>query len=84
MQDQIDRRDMLKVGAVAFGAAGALATPALSEAKTQPVRYLTVKATNFIVASSTSTGWTPDYTCDGVDDQVEIQQAIDALPTAGG
>jgi len=25
-----------------------------------------------------------DYICDGVDDQVEIQQAIDALPSSGG
>lgn len=27
---------------------------------------------------------TPDYTCDGVDDNVQLQQALDALPSGGG
>lgn len=38
----------------------------------------------FVVGTSTA-GWTEadcDYLCDGVDDQVEIQQAINALPKA--
>lgn len=40
----------------------------------------------FIVGTSTS-GWTLDncdYLCDGTDDNVEIQAAIDALPDTGG
>lgn len=39
----------------------------------------------FVVGSSTA-GWTQadcDYLCDGVDDQVEIQAAIDAAPEQG-
>ena len=40
----------------------------------------------FVVGTSMA-GWTGemvDYLCDGVDDQVEIQAAIDALPEGGG
>ncbi|MBD5153798.1 MAG: hypothetical protein HDT15_01650 [Oscillibacter sp.] len=40
----------------------------------------------FVVGTSTA-GWTEadcDYLCDGVDDQVEIQQAINTLPEGGG
>ena len=40
----------------------------------------------FVVGTSTA-GWTEadcDYLCDGTDDQVDIQRAIDALPEAGG
>lgn len=40
----------------------------------------------FVVGTSTN-GWTAadcDYLCDGVDDQVEINQAIDSLPDTGG
>lgn len=40
-----------------------------------------------IVVGSAADGWTEkdcDYLCDGVDDQVEIQAAIDALPESGG
>lgn len=40
----------------------------------------------FVVGTSTA-GWTEadcDYLCDGVDDQVEIQAAIKALPAGGG
>lgn len=40
----------------------------------------------FVVGTSTA-GWTADdcdYLCDGTDDQVEINAAIQALPTTGG
>lgn len=40
----------------------------------------------FVVGTSTA-GWTKkdcDYLCDGTDDQVEIQSAINALPSTGG
>lgn len=40
----------------------------------------------FVVGTSTA-GWTKkdcDYLCDGTDDQVEIQAAINALPSTGG
>lgn len=40
----------------------------------------------FVVGTSTA-GWTEadcDYLCDGVDDQTEIQAAIDAAPSSGG
>ncbi len=37
-----------------------------------------------VVASNAVAGWNGDYTCDGVNDEVEIQTAIDAAATAGG
>ena len=43
------------------------------------------QAATFIVAASDSLHKErADYVCDGVDDQVEIQAAIDALPSIGG
>ena len=45
-----------------------------------------VRTCRFVVGTSTA-GWTEkdcDYLCDGTDDQVEIQAALDALPVAGG
>lgn len=41
------------------------------------------KAATFVIASSTSVGGA-DYYCDGTDDDVQIQAAIDALPSGGG
>ena len=42
-------------------------------------------AATFVIAASDSLHKErADYVCNGVDDQVEIQAAIDALPTAGG
>ena len=44
------------------------------------------KTARFVVGTSTA-GWTEkdcDYLCDGVDDQVEINQAIQDLPASGG
>lgn len=41
---------------------------------------------NFVIGTSTA-GWTAadcDYLCDGTDDNVEIQDAINALPESGG
>jgi parallel beta-helix repeat protein len=39
----------------------------------------------FVVAASDSRNpQNADYVCDGVDDQIEIQAAIDAIPTSGG
>lgn len=54
-----------------------------AEAQTveQPKRYA-----RFVVGTSTA-GWTAndcDYLCDGADDQVEINAAIQALPSTGG
>lgn len=54
-----------------------------AEAQTvdQPKRYA-----RFVVGTSTA-GWTAndcDYLCDGTDDQVEINTAIQALPSTGG
>jgi len=46
-----------------------------------------VRAATLVVAandSSTKSKAQADYICDGVDDQVEIQAAIDALPAQGG
>ena len=44
-----------------------------------------VKAATFVVAASDSLHKErADYVCDGVDDQVEIQAALDALPAYGG
>lgn len=42
-----------------------------------------VSAATLVVASSTTT-MTGDYTCDGTNDHVEIQAAIDSLGAAGG
>lgn len=45
-----------------------------------------IKTCRFVVGTSTA-GWTAadcDYLCDGTDDQVEINAAIQALPVAGG
>ena len=45
-----------------------------------------VKTCRFVIGTST-TGWTEkdcDYLCDGVDDQIEINAAIQALPETGG
>lgn len=45
-----------------------------------------VKTAHFIIGTSAS-GWTSsncDYLCDGIDDQVEINNAIKALPASGG
>lgn len=44
------------------------------------------KTSRFVVGTSTA-GWTNtecDYLCDGTDDQVEINAAIEALPSTGG
>lgn len=44
------------------------------------------RTARFVVGTSTA-GWTADdcdYLCDGTDDQVEIQAAINALPADGG
>jgi len=41
------------------------------------------RSATFTVASSTSSQ-RADYVCDGTDDQIEIQAAIDALPVNGG
>lgn len=43
------------------------------------------QAVTFVVAASDSLhpGWA-DYVCGGVDDQVEIQAALDEIPTVGG
>lgn len=41
------------------------------------------RAATMIVGSSTSSG-PNDYTCDGTDDQIEIQKAVDAITTIGG
>ena len=44
------------------------------------------RACRFVVGTSTA-GWTADdcdYLCDGTDDQVEINAAIQALPSGGG
>lgn len=45
-----------------------------------------VKTIRFVIGTSAS-GWTAndcDYLCDGTDDQVEINNAIQALPATGG
>lgn len=45
-----------------------------------------IKTANFIIGTSTA-GWTIndcDYLCDGIDDNVEINQAIQSLPDTGG
>lgn len=45
------------------------------------------RSATFVVAANDSSALSKqqaDYVCDGVDDQVEIQAAIDALPTHGG
>jgi len=47
----------------------------------------TGRASTLVVAASDASGRVrgqADYVCDGVDDQVEIQNAIHALPAAGG
>lgn len=44
------------------------------------------KTVRFVIGTSTA-GWTEkdcDYLCDGINDQVEINDAIAALPTSGG
>src|SRR5690606_7315040 len=44
------------------------------------------KTARFVIGTSTS-GWTEkdcDYLCDGTNDQVEINNAITALPATGG
>lgn len=51
------------------------------------ILLLTYEVTNasLVVASKDSTGKKrADYICDGIDDQVEIQKAINALPLSGG
>lgn len=66
--------------AIKFGSDNALYVPA-STPGTGGKAYA-----RFVVGTSAA-GWTGDmvdYLCDGVDDQVEIQAAIDALPEGGG
>ena len=41
-------------------------------------------ATLVVAANDAKDPLRADYQCDGTDDQVEIQQALDALPTSGG
>lgn len=55
-------------------------TPTTKKVK---AKNLLRKSVTFIIASSTSVGGA-DYYCDGTDDDVQIQAAIDALPSAGG
>lgn len=43
-----------------------------------------VVATRIVAASNSLDKTRADYVCDGVDDQQEIQQAIDDLPSSGG
>ncbi len=48
---------------------------------------VTAKRTCTFVVGTSTAGWTAadcDYLCDGVDDQVEIQAALNALPDTGG
>lgn len=45
-----------------------------------------IKTSRFVIGTSTA-GWTEkdcDYLCDGVDDQVKINNAIQSLPSTGG
>ena len=52
---------------------------------TKLVKSLNNQSATFVVAASNSVHKErADYVCDGVDDQVEIQAAIDALPSGGG
>ena len=52
---------------------------------TKLVKSLNNQAATFVVAASDSLHKErADYICDGVNDQVEIQAAIDALPSGGG
>ena len=41
-------------------------------------------ATVVVAASDSLNKAAANYVCDGVDDDVEIQEAIDALPAGGG
>lgn len=48
---------------------------------------VTAKRTCTLVVGTSTAGWTAedcDYLCDGVNDQVEIQEALDSLPETGG
>ncbi len=48
---------------------------------------VTAKRTCTYVIGTSTAGWTAadcDHLCDGVDDQVEIQAAVDAIPANGG
>lgn len=48
---------------------------------------VTAKRTCTFVVGTSTAGWTAadcDYLCDGVDDQVEIQAALNSLPDSGG
>lgn len=43
------------------------------------------RSANFIVVASDATGiWNPDYTCDGTQDDIQINAAIAACATSGG
>ena len=52
----------------------------------EPAYYKQSRSCRFVVGTSAA-GWTAadvDYLCDGTDDQVEINAAINALPAEGG
>lgn len=49
--------------------------------------YLSVRTASLVVAASDASQWEKDqadYLCDGTADDVEIQEAVDALPAGGG
>ena len=75
-----DANDLL---AIVDDPSGSPATKQITATKL--VKSLNNQAATFVVAASNSLHKErADYICDGVDDQVEIQAAIDALPANGG
>ena len=59
---------------------------AVFEEKLLPISGGGKKVARFVIGTSTA-GWTLencDYLCDGINDQVEIIQALEALPATGG
>ncbi len=73
------------LSALAAGEAGKVLTS--NGAGADPSWSTVTRSATFVVAASDSAASSKkqaDYVCDGVDDQVEIQAAIDALPANGG
>ncbi len=91
IKTELDRIEGLRddIGAAIREKGGTVAPGAKLAAMAAGVRSIPAggkRTARFVVGTSTA-GWTAadcDYLCDGTDDQVEINAAIDALPVTGG
>ena len=89
MKDLFKRRSV-KIGIVGLLVLGLLLSPLNIEINSPPrdVSFPEVTIGQnqivFIIGTGVEAAGVADYTCDGVDDNVQFQAALDALPAAGG